>query len=108
MAEKKKGRIFRKLKDKYRLVILNESTFEESISYRLSPLNVLTLVAALGIFLVSIVIVLMAFTPLREYIPGYTDVQLRKNLTEQIIYTDSLERRISQNLRYLKNVQIIL
>lgn len=108
MADRKKRRIFKKLKDKYRLVILNESTFEESISYRLSPLNVLTLVAALGIFLVSIVIVLMAFTPLREYIPGYTDVQLRKNLTEQIIYTDSLERRIIQNQRYLKNVQVIL
>ena len=108
MEEKKKDRIYKKLKDKYRLVILNESTFEESLSYRLSPLNVLTLVAALSIFLVSIVIILMAFTPLREYIPGYTDVELRKNLTEQIILTDSLERKILQNQSYIRNVQIIL
>lgn len=108
MAKKKKARIFKKLKDKYRLVILNESTFEESLSYRLSPLNVFTLVAALSIILISFVIILMAFTPLREYIPGYTDVRLRKNLTEQIILTDSLERKMQQNQRFIKNVQLIL
>ena len=108
MAEKSKIRIFKKLKDKYRLVILNESTFKESFSYRLSPLNVLTLIAAVSIFMVGTVIILMAFTPLREYIPGYTDVQLRKNLTEQIMITDSLERRISQNQHYLQTIQIIL
>ena len=108
MAEDNKEKIFKKLKNKYRLVILNDSTFEESLSYRLSPLNVFTLFAALAIFIIVSVILLIAFTPLREYIPGYTDVNLRKNLTEQILLTDSLERNLRMNQRYLKNVQLVL
>lgn len=108
MAEVKKRKILKKLKNKYRLVILNDSTFEESLSYRLSPLNVFTLVAALSIILVLSVIFLIAFTPLREYIPGYTDVNLRKNLTEQILITDSLEQNLRLNHQYLNNIQIIL
>lgn len=108
MAEENKERIFKKLKNKYRLVILNDSTFEESLSYRLSPLNVFTLFAALAIFIVVSVILLIAFTPLREYIPGYTDVNLRKNLTEQILLTDSLEHNLRMNQRYLQNVQLVL
>lgn len=108
MSEEKRRKILKKLKNKYRLVILNDSTFEETLSYRLSPLNVFTLIAALSIFLILSVIFLIAFTPLREYIPGYTDVNLRKNLTEQILLTDSLEHRLVVNQQYLNNVQIIL
>jgi len=108
MAEVRKRKILKKLKNKYRLVILNDSTFEESLSYRLSPLNVFTLTAALSIFLILSVILLIAFTPLREYIPGYTDVNLRKNLTEQILITDSLEQSLRLNQQYINNIQIIL
>ena len=99
MEEKqsKKRKIFRKLKNKYRLVILNNSTFEERFSYRLSPLNIFISSLIGMLLIISLVVVIIVFTPLRESIPGYTDVNLRRDLTAMVLKTDSLERIIELN-----------
>jgi len=68
---KRRKVIMNKLKHKYRLVFFNDNTFEEVWHLRLSLLNVLSAVGTISLFLVLLVIVLMAFTPLRELIPGY-------------------------------------
>lgn len=106
--EKKKSRILKKLKNKYRLVILNDASFEEKFSYRLSPLNIFTLLISLTVLIILIVAGVIVFTPLRESIPGYTDVNLRKDLTDMVLKADSLERELRLNQKYLNNVQAIL
>lgn len=106
--KKKKKQIFKKLKNKYRLVILNDATFEERFSYRLSPLNLVTLLISFAVLIVLLVSLVIIFTPLRESIPGYTDVNLRKDLTKMVLKTDSLENRLRQNNAYLMNIRGIL
>ena len=109
MSEKdKKTKILKKLKNKYRLVILNDSSFEEKFSYRLSPLNIVTLVTSFAVLIILLVSVIIIFTPLREYIPGYTDVNLRRDLTKMVMRSDSLELELRRNSRYLENISIIL
>ena len=103
--ETTKKRIIKKLKNKYRLVILNDASFEERFSYRLSPLNLLTLILTFVVVLIVFVSVVIIYTLLRESIPGYTDVSLREDLTTMVFRTDSLESELLRNSAYLRNIQ---
>ncbi len=103
--ENKKKRIIKKLKNKYRLVILNDASFEERFSYRLSPLNLLTLLLTFVVLLIILVSVVIIYTPLRESIPGYTDVSLREDLISMVFRADSLELELQRNSAYLRNIQ---
>ena len=78
MAEKKKKRLFHRLKTKFRVVLLNEETFEEKLSFRLSRLNVFLVVGFGSIALVTLTTVIIAFTQLREFFPGYPSTELRR------------------------------
>ena len=80
MAKKKNNRkkISTKLLHKYRLVILNEDTFEERLAFKLTRLNVFILLGISSILLIAFTILLIAFTPLKEYIPGYSSTALKK------------------------------
>lgn len=110
MAKKPKKRkeIKRKLLHKYRLVILNESTFEEKISFKLSRLNVFVTGSLFIIGLIGLTILLIAFTPLREYIPGYSSTKLKRQATELTYKTDSLVNVLNYTNRYLDNVRMVL
>ncbi len=105
---KKTKEIKRKLLHKYRLVILNESTFEEKISFKLSRLNVFVTGSLFIIGLIGLTTLLIAFTPLREYIPGYSSTQLKKQATELTYKTDSLVRTLEYTNRYLDNIRLVL
>lgn len=105
---KKRKEIKRKLLHKYRLVILNESTFEEKISFKLSRLNVFVTGSLLMILLIGLTILLIAFTPLREYIPGYSSTKLKKQATELTYKTDSLVQVLNYTNRYLNNIRMVL
>lgn len=110
MAKKKKQkkRIARKLLHKYRLVILNEDTFEERLSFKLTRLNVFVLTMLSAIFLISMTTLLIAFTPLREYIPGYSSTALKKQAVKLNLQTDSLQRVIEVNERYYASIRKVL
>ncbi|MCL5127239.1 MULTISPECIES: M23 family metallopeptidase [unclassified Algibacter] len=110
MIEKKKEpkKIKSKLLDKYKLVILNENTFEERLSLKLTRLNVFVLISLSAIFLVAVTYTLIAFTPLREYIPGYSSTALKKKATELNYKTDSLQRAISVNELYYASIKKVL
>ena len=110
MAGKKKKpkRIKRKLLDKYRLLILNENTFEERLSFKLTRLNVFVMSSLVAIFFVSLTYLLIAFTPLREYIPGYSSTALKKKATVLSYKTDSLQRVIAMNDRYYESIKKVL
>jgi murein DD-endopeptidase MepM/ murein hydrolase activator NlpD len=110
MSKNKKNptRITRKLLDKYRLVVLNEETFEERISFKLTRLNVFVLASLSTIVLIVLTTVLIAFTPLREYIPGYSSTALKRQATELNYKTDSLQQAIIMNEKYYASIKKVL
>ncbi|WP_303316584.1 M23 family metallopeptidase [Flavivirga abyssicola] len=105
---KKPKKIKRKLLDKYRLVILNENTFEERLSFKLTRLNVFVLGSIIAVFLITFTYLLIAYTPLREYIPGYSSTALKKQATELNYKTDSLQRVIAMNELYYTSIKKVL
>lgn len=106
--DKKRKEIKRKLLHKYRLVILNESTFEEKISFKLSRLNVFVTGTLAVIGLIAFTTVLIAFTPLREYIPGYSSTALKRQATELTYKTDSLVTVLNYTNKYIDNIRMVL
>ena len=105
---KKTKKISKKLLHKYRLVILNEDTFEERLSFKLTRLNVFVLVTLSSIILVAFTILLIAFTSLREYIPGYSSTALKKQAVELSFKTDSLQKVIYLNEQYYASIKKVL
>jgi len=109
MSKKKKDKkIKNKLLDKYKLVILNENTFEERLSFKLTRLNVFVVGSIAAIFLIVVTYTIIAFTSLREYIPGYSSTALKMKATELNYKTDSLQRVIAMNDRYYSSIKQVL
>lgn len=106
--EKKKYKLADQLKHKYRLVVLNDNTFEETFALKLTPLGLFTLIAATTIIFTVLVISLVAFTSLREYIPGFGNVQEKNLLIELTVKVDSLEQAMSAKDWYIKNIANVL
>jgi len=105
---KNKGKFRQKLINKYRLVILNEDTFEEKLSFKLTRLNVFIFGSLFSILLIVGTIFLIAFTQLREYIPGYSSTQLKRNATQLIYKADSLQQVLEVNNLYIQKVRDLL
>jgi murein DD-endopeptidase MepM/ murein hydrolase activator NlpD len=105
---KKEKKFAKKLLHKYRLVILNEDTFEERYAIKLTRLNVFVLTSISAIFLVFFTILLIAFTPLREYIPGYSSTKLKKRASVLNYKTDSLVRELELNKQYYASIRKVL
>lgn len=110
MSKRKAQRklLLKKLKNKYRMSILNETTFEEKVSYRLSPLNVITGALFTFIFLGVAFISVIVFTPLRELIPGYTDTSVRSASIANAIKIDSLQNVLEVKINYINTITSIL
>jgi len=106
--ERRSKKIKKKLLHKYRLVVLNEATFEERFSFKLNRLNVFVFSTVFAVFLIVITTILIAFTPLREYIPGYSSTALKKRAVNLTYKTDSLERALDINLQYLASIKKVL
>jgi len=110
MARKNKSdrKWYGKLRDKYRLVIMDNETYEERLSFRLSRLNVFLLTITVSIILITLTIFIIAFTPIREYIPGYLDVNIPGKLYRLEQRADSLERSLRARDLYLRNIRNII
>jgi murein DD-endopeptidase MepM/ murein hydrolase activator NlpD len=109
MTNKPKDKKFaKKLLHKYRLIILNEDTFEERFAIKLTRLNVFVLMSISTIFLITATTVLIAFTPLREYIPGYSSTSLKIKATQLSYKTDSIQQAIAINQQYLESIKRVL
>lgn len=106
--DKKKGKLKQKLTDKYRLVVLNEDTFEERISLKLSRLNVFVLGGIFSILLVAITAVIIAFTPIKEYIPGYLSTKLKADAVKLTFEADSLKQKLAILENYTKALKPVL
>ena len=108
MSEEEKRGFWEKWRYKYRFVILNSDNFEERLSFKLSRLNVFVLSSFALVFLIGGTTLLISLTPLREYIPGYTSTNMRRQVVELNHLSDSLLAVIESKDRYLNNIRFII
>ena len=106
--DKKKGRFKQKLTDKYRLVVLNENTFEERFSLKLSRLNVFVLGGVFSILLIAATTVLIAFTPIKEYIPGYSSSKLKAEAVRLTFDAEALKQKLAILENYTRALKPVL
>jgi murein DD-endopeptidase MepM/ murein hydrolase activator NlpD len=103
-----KKSLFERLRTRYFFIIRKEDTFEERFSVRISPIALFSITGGAVVLLILLVIWAVAFTPLREYIPGYADINMRKNLITLSIKTDSLDRELQARQDYIESIRRIL
>ncbi|MFO8086938.1 MAG: M23 family metallopeptidase [Bacteroidales bacterium] len=106
--KKKEKHWANRFRHKYRLVIMRDETFEEKLSFRLSRMNVFVFVTVMAFILILSTIYLIAYTPLKQYIPGYSNLEIQKDLYQQVQKTDSLEQLSRQRDLYMYNIKNIL
>ncbi len=100
-------KIFKMLKDHYRLIIYNDSSIQTVFSIKLTPIKVLTLGSLGAILLILFTTVIIAYTPLRENIPGYPSAKVRQQIIYNYILVDSLENEIKNRDSYFDKIKTL-
>lgn len=112
MARRQKNKttksFWHRIRFKYKLSFFNETTLEEVWSFHLSRLSVFVSLALFAFLLIGITAFIIIKTPIRNYLPGYLDVEIRKAIVQNALRADSLERVITVQALYLNNVAGIL
>jgi hypothetical protein len=100
----------KRLRNHYRLVIMNEDTFEEVVKFKLTRISVYVVLSSIFILLVGLTSALIVFTPLKYYLPGsgMGNVKQVKEYRALKIRTDSMEQALKYQDGYLKNIQKVL
>lgn len=98
----------RNWRDKYRFSVVNDTTFEEVWRVRLTQYNAFLLITAIVLAIIGATASLIAFTNLREVIPGYPDVTMRRNILMSAIRLDSLERELELRDKYFANLNAVI
>lgn len=99
---------FRKLRHKYRLIIYNDNTFEEVFYVRLTRLNVFIVGGIFIILLIMLNTFIIAYTPLREFIPGYPSSDMLHNIQTNALYVEELEKEIDLRDQYLAMLKMVI
>lgn len=107
-SENKRKELIQKLLHNYRLVVLNEDTFEEKLSFKVNRFNIILFSSLFAIFLILATTLLIAFTPLREYIPGYSSTALKQKAVRLSYELDSLKTIQQKNDNYINSIKIAL
>jgi hypothetical protein len=108
MAKFDANSTLKRLQNRYRLVVMNDDTYEEVVTFKLSRLSVYVALSTIFVLLTGLTVALIVFTPLRLYIPGYGDVNATKELRELKMRTDSLEQAVKYKDQYLNNIRSVL
>jgi len=109
MKRKEKNNSFlQNLYRQYKVVISNDKTFEERLSFKTTKAGVFFVTAAYTVVLIALTIVLIFFTQLKEYVPGYSSLELLKSSTELSFKTDSIENVIALNNQYYNSIKKVL
>jgi len=95
-------------KHRFRITIYNDHTFEEIWQTRLTKLGTFTLIGAVILSLIVLTTILIAFTNLREFIPGYPDGNMRRNIIMTAYRLDSLENELHIRDQYFSNINAII
>jgi len=104
----KKVAFWKKMRFKYKLSFLNENTLEEVFTLRLSRLSSLMTLVVFVIFLITLTSIVIIKTPIRNYLPGYLDSEIRQAIIDNALVTDSLQQQLLIQSKYLSNVNAIL
>ena len=97
-----------RLRNRYRLVIMNDDTYEEVVTFKLNRLSVYIALCTIFVVLVGLTVALIVFTPLKYYIPGYGSRTERNEMVNMKIRADSLEQQLRYREVYWENVKQIL
>jgi len=98
----------KRLRNRYRLVVMNDDTYEEVVTFKLSRLSVYVVLSTIFVLLTGLTVALIVFTPLKLYIPGYGDINATKELRDLKIRTDSLETAMRYKDNYLQSMKMVL
>ena len=93
---------------KYRVVIMNEASLEEVKTFRLNRLNVFVYSGLFAILMITLTILVIIYSPLRQYILGFSEADQRKQIVDLTFHTDSLQQRIVSNDAYFLSLQKVL
>ena len=104
----KKAAFWKKMRFKYKLSFLNENTLEEVFALRLSRLSGLLTLLVFAVFLITLTAIVIIKTPIRNYLPGYLDSEIRQEIIVNALRTDSLQQNLLTQSKYLNNVTAIL
>jgi hypothetical protein len=108
MAEITENKNVKYLNSQYRLVVMNDDTYEELVTFKLTRLSVYVGLSTIFVLMVGITIALIVFTPLKYYVPGYGSRQSRAEIQALKIRTDSLEKAVHYKDQYLESVKKVL
>jgi murein DD-endopeptidase MepM/ murein hydrolase activator NlpD len=108
MSSTEKITFLDKLKFRYRVVVINDESFKERVSFTLSFMNLIVFIGSVSLFMIFLLTYIIAFTSLREYIPGYADVNLRKNITKVALRSDSLLQASAEKDLFIANLNNII
>lgn len=98
----------KRLKNHYRLVVMNDDTYEEVVTFKLNRLSVYIALCTIFVVLVGLTVSLIVFTPLKYYIPGYGSQAERREMIQLKIRADSLETQVKYKEAYWNNVKNVL
>lgn len=100
----------KRLRNRYRLVVMNEDTYEEVVKFKLNRLSVYIALSTLFVLLVGLTVALIVFTPLKYYLPGagYGDVKQVKEYRDLKYRVDTIESSLNNKQQYLENIQKVL
>ncbi len=110
MAKIDANNTLKRLRNHYRLVVMNEDTYEEVVKFKLTRLSVYIVMSTLFILMVGLTASLIIFTPLRYYLPGsgYGDAKQMREYRSLKIRTDSMEQALNQQHKYFEDLQKVL
>lgn len=110
MAKLDANSTLKRLQNRYRLVVMNEDTYEEVVKFKLSRLSVYIFLSTVFVVLVGLIIALLVFTPLKYYLPGtgYGNIKQRRQFEALTYKTDSLEKVLTFKEKYYKDLHKVL
>ena len=108
MAKLDAGDTLKRLRNRYRLVVMNDDTYEEVVTFKLSRLSVYIVLSTIFVVLVGLTVALIVFTPLKYYIPGYDDLRVGREYRQMKYRVDSLEKQMDHQTRYIDNIKRVL
>ena len=99
---------WKRLRNRYRLVVMNDDTYEEVVTFKLSRLSVYIAFCTIFVLLVGLTVALIVFTDLKYYMPGYGTQNQKKELQQLKIRVDSLELSVKQKDLFMNNLKTVL
>lgn len=108
MAKLEGGTTLKRLRNRYRLVVMNDDTYEEVVTFRLSRMSVYIGLSTIFVLLVGLTAALIVFTPLKYYIPGYGSAKIGREYRQLKYVTDSLERQVYFQAQYIDGIKKVL